>query len=163
MHYSGILENLYAGPGCIEPPQVDKIICLDPECSVHDIEGIEVSCYHLVPGTVQPFRNLVDAVIDLYESLESGKKVYVHCKNGCDRTGMVVSAYLVLIGLSASTALSEFYMRRGCGPIGSYEQYMFLLGLEGLVKKYGKQKVKEILESIMDFEEFLAKAMDQPK
>lgn len=163
MNYSRILENLYAGAGCTVPPQVDKVICLDPKCRIHNIEGVEESCYHIMPGTVQPFRNMVGAVIDLYESLESGKKVYVHCKSGCDRTGMVISAYLILIGLNASTALSKFYEARRCGPMGSYEQYMFLLGLERLVKKHGRKRAKEILESVADFEEFLAQAIDQPK
>ncbi len=163
MSYSRIVDKLYAGAGCIDPPQVDKIICLDPECRANNAGVIDESCYPIEPGTIQPFRQLIDAVIDLYTSLESCKKVYVHCKNGCDRTGIVVSAYLILSGFGASSALSKFYMARGCGPVGSYEQYMFLLGLERLVRKHGEKKAKEILESITDFEEFLAQAIDQPK
>jgi len=58
-----------------------------------------------------------------------GKKVFVHCKTGDDRTGMEIAAYrMVEEGWTASEARTEmeafgfnFFHRRLCTRLGAYE------------------------------------------
>lgn len=67
-------------------------------------------CYHRFPiGDADlPTREEMKAILDcIDESLESGFKVYVHCRAGIGRTGTVVGCYLVRHGWSNSQALSR--------------------------------------------------------
>ncbi|WP_338603420.1 dual specificity protein phosphatase family protein [Sulfolobus tengchongensis] len=60
----------------------------------------------------------------------------VHCIGGLGRTGTILASYLILIeGLDASSAIDEVRSVRP-GAVGSYEQEMFLLRVEGMRKDW---------------------------
>ena len=53
------------------------------------------------PGQMQAILDQID------ESLEAGRKVYLHCWGGIGRTGTTVGCYMVRHGLSADEALRQ--------------------------------------------------------
>jgi protein-tyrosine phosphatase len=56
--------------------------------------------------TVPSFEKLKTAHDIISQSQE---KVYVHCKGGHDRTGVVVATYFIHAGLSPTLAKQKFY------------------------------------------------------
>ena len=157
--YAEIVEGLFAGEGCIEPPSVDAVVCLEPSCRVK-MGGAEEYCYPIMDGSVEPLEKFVEALLKLMELLDRGMRVYVHCMAGCGRTGTLVAGYLILRrGLSAEEAVGLFRWRRGCGP-ETWEQFEFLYALEHLVRRIGVDAAINLLGSSRDLGEFLGKARE---
>ncbi|MCE4601310.1 MAG: dual specificity protein phosphatase family protein [Desulfurococcales archaeon] len=155
--YSLIEEGLYAGEGCIEPPQVDAVICLASDCRVK-VNGVAEFCFEVEDFGVEPINNFANALRKLLELRARGLRVYVHCYAGCGRSGTLVAAYLILArGLSAEEAIAYYRLRRGCGP-QSWEQRELLYALDMLSRKVGRERAIEYLLESRDFGDFLARA-----
>lgn len=158
--YAEIVEGLFAGEGCIEPPSVDAVVCLEPSCRVK-VSGVEEYCYPIMDGSVEPLEKFVEALLKLAELLDKGMRVYVHCMAGCGRTGTLVAGYLILQrGLSAEEAVSLFRWRRGCGP-ETWEQFEFLYALEHLVGRSGVNIAIDVLRRSRGLGDFLGKAREE--
>ncbi|MMZ70277.1 Dual specificity phosphatase, catalytic domain [compost metagenome] len=66
---------------------------------------------------MEPIGNFYKALAKLVELARAGRRVYVHCRAGCGRTGTLVAAYLIVEkGLGYEEAVSLYRARRGCGP-----------------------------------------------
>lgn len=155
--YSLIEDGLYAGEGCIEPPQVDAVICLARDCRVKVDDAVEF-CFEIEDFSVEPINNFANALLKLLELRSRGSGVYVHCYAGCGRSGTLVAAYLILArGLSAEEAIAYYRLRRGCGP-QSWEQLELLYALDKLSRKVGRDRALEYLSESRDFGDFLARA-----
>ena len=59
--------------------------------------------------TCPDFSTLKEIHSEIDEAERRGEKIYVHCKGGHDRTGVVVATYFVWKGLSPSEAKQNFY------------------------------------------------------
>jgi protein-tyrosine phosphatase/ADP-ribosylglycohydrolase len=59
---------------------------------------------HGVPDSPLTMADIVEAIAS---DLESGRRVYVHCRAGIGRTGMAIACYLMHRGLDASHALDR--------------------------------------------------------
>lgn len=71
--------------------------------------GVEVQHHRFAIGDFGlPTPEVMQAILDkLDESLEAGRKVYLHCWGGIGRTGTVVGCYLVRHGKSGAHALKQ--------------------------------------------------------
>jgi protein-tyrosine phosphatase len=58
--------------------------------------------------TVPDFSVLQEIHTKIAEAERDGEKIYVHCKGGHDRTGVVVATYFIHAGLSPSEAKKKF-------------------------------------------------------
>ena len=76
------------------------------------LNGIEFLYEHVVDGTcpsLEQFRKLVNWIS---QQREAGRKVYVHCHAGMGRAPTVVIAFLVMMGVSLSSAIRTVLTRR---------------------------------------------------
>jgi protein-tyrosine phosphatase len=75
---------------------------------------------HLLPKDVAHHRVAVkdvtspvfDQLVEVLNLIDEGRRsgvVYVHCRGGCGRTGVVIGAYLVRHGLPPKTALARIH------------------------------------------------------
>lgn len=71
--------------------------------------GIEARHYRFPIGDFGlPTPGLMKAILDqIDESLQAGRRVYLHCWGGIGRTGTTVGCYLVRRGLGGEQALSQ--------------------------------------------------------
>jgi hypothetical protein len=71
--------------------------------------GIDIQHHRFAIGDFGlPTPDLMRSILDkIEESLESGRKVYLHCWGGIGRTGTTVGCYLVRRGLSGEEALHQ--------------------------------------------------------
>jgi len=147
-----IINNLYAGPGCVDLKRhnisPDTIITLDPSCTVKgDSNRIVLP---IEDFNVEPIKNIGKALEIIENNLILNKKIYVHCHAGCGRTGTVVVSYLILYkDFHLNQALDLFYSKRRCGP-DSMPQELFLESLYRLKKIIKSQNI--IIKSLIKSE-----------
>jgi hypothetical protein len=67
--------------------------------------------YHriAIPDVTTPRPDQVREGIDCIEAGRTRGVVYVHCRGGCGRTGVVIGAYLVHLGSTPQQALDEVH------------------------------------------------------
>jgi protein-tyrosine phosphatase len=65
------------------------------------------------PKTFEQLHNILTTIDRL---LNSGRKVYVHCFGGIDRTGVIVACWFAYCGLSAEQAFTEYKKRWATNP-----------------------------------------------
>ena len=92
---------------------VTTIVDLTSERLMPYVEYLPETCARLhfptIDYTSPEFSTLkeIHTIIDEAERL--GEKIYVHCKGGHDRTGVVVATYFIHAGCSPSLAKQKFY------------------------------------------------------
>jgi protein-tyrosine phosphatase len=62
-----------------------------------------------VPDVTSPTEEQVRQALDLIESGAEEGLVYLHCRGGCGRTGVVLGCYLVEQGMDADAALGRVH------------------------------------------------------
>jgi len=74
-----------------------------------DAYGAEIEYQRFAIGDFGlPTPELMKSILDkIQESLQAGRKVYLHCWGGIGRTGTVVGCYLVRRGLNGEQALAQ--------------------------------------------------------
>lgn len=65
---------------------------------VYSNEGLKVHNYPIEDFGVPSLEYMIEIVSDLYNAVNSGGKVLVHCSAGIGRTGTVLAAYFIWIG-----------------------------------------------------------------
>ena len=95
-NYSQMEERLYVGGHVKEPPAktdfvLNLSLTIDPYRS-----RVTYADYPIRDGAPAPsLAWLKEVIARLEAALSDGKTVYVHCRNGVSRTGMVIVAYYV--------------------------------------------------------------------
>jgi hypothetical protein len=79
---------------------------LQEQCQVY---GMDVQHHRFAIGDFGlPTAELMQSILDkLDESLQAGRRVYLHCWGGIGRTGTVVGCYLVRHGQTGSQAIEQ--------------------------------------------------------
>jgi hypothetical protein len=79
---------------------------LQEQCQAY---GVDVEHHRFAIGDFGlPTPELMKSILDkIDESLEAGRRVYLHCWGGIGRTGTVVGCYLVRHGKSGTDALKQ--------------------------------------------------------
>ena len=136
---SEILPNLFVGeyPGVEDVPWLRLAFGISAVLNLQDAEdlnlkGLDIAALQSAYRTNQMtfFRTpvadydcdslakaLPQALELLQASLQSGKRVFLHCNAGCNRAPTVAIAYLhVYHALSLAQARDFFKARRPCGP-----------------------------------------------
>ena len=136
---SEILPNLFVGeyPGIEDVPWLRQTFGISAVLNLQDAEdlnlkGLDIAALQSAYRTNQMtfFRTpvadydcdslaeaLPQALELLQASLQSGKRVFLHCNAGCNRAPTVAIAYLhVYHALSLAQARDFFKARRPCGP-----------------------------------------------
>ena len=63
---------------------------------------------HAIPDKSVPTPRQMRAILDVIDAdLDEGESVYLHCRGGAGRTGMVVGCFLIEWGLEPSDALAQ--------------------------------------------------------
>lgn len=96
----GTLLNLRRGP---DPDHLDVRVAHVPACD--DVENYETEQLRVLKWVDQALRVLA--------APETSWPVYVHCTSGRDRTGVVVAAALVLVGVPRSIVVEEYLLSDG--------------------------------------------------
>ncbi|MGD9239211.1 MAG: dual specificity protein phosphatase family protein [Desulfobacterales bacterium] len=118
----------------IKAKGIDAIVNLCGEfCDLHEIEeanGFEV--YYLpIPDECAPdLADMEKALAWLDETIQSGKKVLIHCRHGIGRTGTFVTAYLLKEGMDLKAASKKLKKSRVTPT--NYCQWQ-------LLRKYGEK------------------------
>ena len=61
-----------------------------------------------IPENIESFMNFLERLIDIIHSLGGSEKIYVHCKGGHGRSGMVVACLLcILEGIDSLKSISQ--------------------------------------------------------
>jgi protein-tyrosine phosphatase len=79
---------------------------LEEECIAYEVDVQ----YHRFPigDFGLPTPELMESILDkIDESLQAGRKVYLHCWGGIGRTGTTIGCYLVRHGMSGDEALNQ--------------------------------------------------------
>lgn len=156
-----IYNGLYVGPGKIPlfDIDIDVIISLDCGAKPYGKEGVEHICLDIRDFDVEPLSRVGEALEKIEEAINRGKRVYLHCRAGCGRTGTVAIAYLIGKGYEFDEAYNMFIRRRGCGP-EDHRQMTFLEVFTEAVKKYGFKNSIELVKKSMSLEDFILKVGD---
>ncbi|MGL6196648.1 MAG: protein-tyrosine phosphatase family protein [Thermoguttaceae bacterium] len=122
-----VTDNFYAGEYPFEPllkdglPKlksltdfgVSFIIDLTSEHLTPYDEHLPESCFRFsyltIDYTCPDFEKLKEIHEIIEDAADMQQKIYVHCKGGHDRTGVVVATYFVHAGLSPKEAKKKFY------------------------------------------------------
>ena len=72
-----------------------------------------------VPTSVEETRSFVTAIFD---QLESGKHVAIHCRAGIGRSSLIAACVLVLSGVDVDEAFARIEKARGCFVPDTREQ-----------------------------------------
>lgn len=119
-------------------------------CQIH---GIQFCSFPIpdrgVPASRQAAANLVEK---LEKSLEAGKRIAVHCRQGIGRSSLVAALLLVSGGEDPQAALARISQARGCPVPDTLEQDNWIKGFAvapvGLVREPGRwAKAKDGLSS----------------
>ena len=92
------------------------------EAQVYDMQAV----YHRFPigDFGLPTPNVMNAILDqMEESLEAGRRIYLHCWGGIGRTGTTVGCYLVRQGKAADEALHQLSMWWRTVPKSQYHPH----------------------------------------
>lgn len=123
-----VVPGLYRGPRChpdeIVENKIDVVLCLqsglwdlatnDPydnfDFHFYDIQVVNIGMSDFTP----PEQDAVNRAINTIErSLKYGRRVYIHCKSGVDRTGFVVAAYRMRVQKKPFKEAYEEWVREG--------------------------------------------------
>lgn len=153
-----IYNGLYVGPGKIPlyDIDIDIIISLDCGAKPYEKRDIDNICLDIEDFDVEPISRIGEALEKIEASLKSGKRVYLHCRAGCGRTGTVAIAYLFGKGYSLDEAYNLFIDLRGCGPEDE-RQMAFLETFYEAVNRYGFEGAVELLKISRSLEDFMVK------
>lgn len=68
-----------------------------------------------------------EEVLEILDILDGEKPIYVHCRGGCERTGLVSTIYEhVVKGFPIDVAMRQLSLRFGViGPMGSFQKEFF--------------------------------------
>lgn len=154
-------RGVYIGPAPSDPSDIDilKELGVEARISLLSREGesrlwedvrekisfFEQRCYPIPDFGVPKVKDLVSFItsyifspLDLEESrllgLSSSEYIYLHCRGGMGRTGVMAGALLIATGMSVDRALAKLYEL--CGPHcpETLEQRAFLEQNESHIK-----------------------------
>ncbi len=153
-----IYNGLYVGPGKIPLFDIDVDVIISLDCGAKPYVGIEMEhiCLDIRDFDVEPIYRIGEALEKIEEYLNRGKRIYLHCRAGCGRTGTVAIAYLVGKGYRLEEAHSLFLSKRGCGPEDT-RQITFLEIFSEAVRRYGFRRSIELVKSSLSLEDFISK------
>lgn len=153
-----IYNGLYVGPGKVPlfDMDIDVIISLDCGAKPYGREDAEHICLDIRDFDVEPISRIGEALEKIDEALNKGKRVYLHCRAGCGRTGTVAIAFLIGKGYDLEDAYNLFIYKRGCGPEDS-RQKIFLEIFSEAVKKYGFRKAIYLVKNSRSLEDLMIK------
>jgi protein-tyrosine phosphatase len=84
------------------------------------------------PKTMEQLHDIHTTIDRL---ISSGKKVYVHCWGGINRTGFIVGCWLIFKGASVAEAMTEFERLWATNPKSGWETPL-IRGRKDYVSKY---------------------------
>ena len=100
-----VTDNIYRGPRIDDfTPLVDlKISTIlnleDDECAIVNeksiVSKLNIQCISLPMSEI--YRPSQKQLLDAVNAIISNQPIYVHCLHGCDRTGMVIAAYRIIV------------------------------------------------------------------
>ena len=91
------------------------------------------------PGPPQTLEQLYDIHVTIDKLLSEGKKVYIHCWGGINRTGIAIGTWFMYKGLSIADAMEEFERLWATNPKSKWEE----------------PKVRHCEQYLADYAEFL--------
>jgi protein-tyrosine phosphatase len=120
-------------PGEMEPSYRDIFL---EELSQYGFEG---NYYHfpVYDFSVPDHAQLTRTLDKIDESITNGQPVYVHCRAGIGRTGLIVGCYLARHGISGEAALKAIKQLRSSMPNG-WVQSPETDEQTAIVRKWGK-------------------------
>lgn len=100
---------------------------LKGEAAAAAASGIEFRPFPIPDRGVPPSHELVVELANIIaESLETGRTVGVHCRQGIGRSALIVGAVLVAVGKDPKTALKLIEQSRGLEVPETHEQRQWL-------------------------------------
>lgn len=99
----------------------------DSDEDAERLNGVELAC-ESIPISWNPFRSPKDADVVKFLQMAtdpSKQPVFVHCRQGVDRTGLMIAAYRIVIqGWNKDEALAEMKQIGFHNRYGKYEKYL---------------------------------------
>ncbi len=94
-NYSLIEEGLFMGGAVTQPPTGTKAVL--NLCETDDGYRAEVYRWEAIPdSSPAPSLEWLRQMVEFIDAQrQSGRVIYVHCRNGVSRSGMVITAYLM--------------------------------------------------------------------
>ncbi|MFC1570684.1 VTT domain-containing protein [Candidatus Omnitrophota bacterium] len=142
MSYNQVDDLIYGGNNMccqthFEEELISKGISADISLEAERLDNPEgVKYFFWLPWLedTAPTKELIDVAMGVMDSLvNSGVKVYVHCKNGHGRTTTFLASYYIHKGMTAEEALSHVLEKRPSGHLNDM-QMAFLAEYEKSVK-----------------------------
>jgi len=89
-------------------------------CQVHEIEFLSFPISDR--GVPDSRKAAVDFLRGLAESLEQGKRIGIHCRQGIGRSGLIAASLLVMSGIAPDLVFRRISAARGCSVPETPEQ-----------------------------------------
>lgn len=121
LEFSYIVDGIYVGNNLCCQTHFDERLKRDgisadislEEERLDEPKGVEFYLWLPVKNLSAPTQDQLDlGVANLQSLVTSGRKVYVHCRNGHGRAPTLVAAYLIKKGLSAEEAIAFIKEKR---------------------------------------------------
>jgi protein-tyrosine phosphatase len=142
MSYNEITDLIYAGNNMccqthFETELLSKGISADISIEAERLDnpqGVKYFFWFPWEEDMAPSDELIDLAMKVLEdALQSGIKVYIHCKNGHGRTSTFLASYFIYkFKLSADEALKKVFEKRPSGHLNEVQKE-FLVGYSSRV------------------------------
>ena len=109
-------------------PAESSMLGLDAEGSTVAANGMEFVSFPIsdfgLPSSVAEYANLS---AEIYDKLEAGTNVLLHCRAGVGRSGLMAAGVLLRAGLDPEQAFTQISTKRGVSVPETTEQRQWLI------------------------------------
>ena len=122
----------------------------------HDLHNFGVNYYHFpLENKVEKYythqkevRLWLNNIVKLFEKEDLKYPVLIHCLSGKDRTGIVIAALLLIVGVSKEIIIQEYLLSEG-----EVNQELIQIALEGMnqPKYFNRVDIQKIKTNSRDY------------
>ena len=121
-----------------------------------DFDGVDAEYFHFPMAnqverydtTQKEVRRWLNRIIGIFENPDLKYPVLIHCLSGKDRTGIVVAALLLILGLDRSTIVEEYMLSEG--EVREELVNMALDGMKDVDRYFERTDLEKVRKNVLN-------------